>query len=97
MDDLYNGKIFGIRIFFWDRFSGGNNRVTLFERKSDKEEEELSSEAKREAYLFYHNLVNPQHIWFHVDTECYKNWETEDVVRMWTWFPLCSFLEKFNV
>jgi hypothetical protein len=86
------GKIYGIIIYKINDHDDLSN--TLFERKYDVI---MNDEQKREAYLFYAELLNKENILFRVYTECTNTMDINKKNCM-TWFPISLnvFLEKFR-
>ena len=87
-----NGSIFGIQIY---NFNDDDISNILFEKKQD---EIMSCEQMREAYLFYTNLNNKTNIFFKIYTECSSTLnQNRDNFMKWEPLPLDTFLEKFGV
>lgn len=87
-----NGSIFGIQIY---NFNDDDISNILFEKKQD---EIMSCEQMREAYLFYTNLNNKTNIFFKIYTECSSTLnQNRDNFMKWEPLPLDTFLEKFGL
>ena len=87
-----NGSIFGIQIY---NFNDDDISNILFEKKQD---EIMSCEQMREAYLFYTNLNDKNNIFFKIYTECSSTLnQNRDNFMKWEPLPLDTFLEKFGL
>jgi len=87
-----NGSIFGIQIY---NFNDDDISNILFEKKQD---EIMSCDQMREAYLFYTNLNDKNNIFLKIYTECSSTLnQNRDNFMKWEPLPLDTFLEKFGV
>ena len=87
-----NGSIFGIQIY---NFNDDDISNILFEEKQD---EIMSYNQLREAYLFYTNLNDKNNIFFKIYTECSSTLnQNRDNFMKWEPLPLDTFLEKFGL
>lgn len=88
-----NGSIFGIQIYI---FNDDDLSNILFR---EKYEQVMSHNQMREAYLFYTNLNDKNHVFFKIYTECSStlSHNNKDNFMMWYKLSLNEFLEKFNV
>lgn len=86
-----SGKIFGVKIYKSDNDDFSNS---LFEKKQD---EIMSHEQMREAYLFYTELEDKTNIFFKIYTECTSTHDPLDRGSFMMWYPmsLSTFLENF--
>ena len=87
-----SGDIFGIQIY---NFNNDDISNILFEKKQD---EIMSCDQMREAYLFYTNLNDKNNIFLKIYTECSSTLnQNRDNFMKWEPLPLDTFLEKFGV
>lgn len=87
-----NGSIFGIQIY---NFNDDDISNILFEKKQD---EIMSCEQMKEAYLFYTNLNDKNNIFLKIYTECSSTLnQNRDNFMKWEPLPLDTFLEKFGL
>jgi hypothetical protein len=87
-----NGSTFGIMMY---TVGSDDNIITLFTKQYDMI---MSDEEKKEAYIFYTELVDKNDILFKFYTECSSTHELKNKNFM-MWYPMTleQFLYNFNI